>query len=86
MPFLFHIPKDGSPGMEKMKWVDQDEFIVIIASFGYSQESTAWMDDPHLGKECLVPSLDLEKEPPQTFATEQEALRFMAEWWKKQIT
>lgn len=86
MPFLFYIPADKqsreASGVDKE--VSKDEFHVYICSFGYSPENVAWMDCPKLGKTVLVPSNDLTKEEYQ-FDTEEEALKFIAEWWRKQI-
>src|SRR4051812_20164331 len=83
MPFLFYIPADSETSsiVAGFKKVDKGEYHVIIARYGYSIESTAWMDDERLGKDCLVPSLDREEEH-HVFGTEKAAVEFIAEWWK----
>lgn len=84
MPFMFYIPVEFSPGVViDAKKVERDEYHVVVASFGYSFEDTDWMADERLGKNCLVPSVDQEKEH-HVFYSEAEAMKFMSEWWSRQ--
>jgi hypothetical protein len=74
-PFLFI--KDNYSGTERF-------YKVIIASHvSLIDYDSRWMGDSDLGDYCLVPDVDISQEE-YIFKTEEEALDFIKEWWKKQ--
>ncbi len=82
-PFLFWLPADGQTGDDKnAKKVERDEYHVKIALFDYKHYNSSWMDDSKLGKSCLVPDVDLTQEE-HIFYSEQEALEWIAGWWRR---
>lgn len=75
-PFLFvsHVGEN----MEKTK---HSKFLVVIAStFDYQKYDAAWMDDPIIGRNTLVPDVDL-AESTHVFDKEEDALKFIKTWW-----
>jgi hypothetical protein len=57
--------------------------IVKIALWDMKFYNAEWMHDPQVGKLPLVPDVDLTIEM-QTFDSEEDAMKFIMEWWIKQ--
>ncbi len=77
-PFLFHKPNYAPCGFNILpggKW-----YVKIAKCFDYVSYNSSWMDDETLGKDCLVPDVDIE-ESMHEFDTEAEAINFIREWW-----
>lgn len=87
-PFVYHL--DGgfngqfSGGIDLNLKEGQVCWVVKIAKYSdYTTENTEWMDCSVLGKQALVPALDIE-ESCNIFDTERDALLFVQEWWSEQ--
>jgi len=74
-PFLFRLE---DPYVEKAL----DRWVVKIATFDYSRYNSAWMNDDTLGETCLIPNVQ-EFAEEHRFTSEQEAMKFIKEWWSK---
>ena len=77
MPFLYNVYKD----------YDHREYhysIVKIAIWSLVHAKTNWMNDDELPSDfTLSPDVSLEVESHR-FNSEQEAVEFIKNWWKKQ--
>lgn len=58
----------------------KDRFIVYIGSFVYTYQNMVWADDPRIGNNPLVPSLDMIQEEHE-FDNEKDAMNFIQSWW-----
>ena len=56
-------------------------FVKIAKLIDYVHYDSSWMDSPYLGDSCLVPDVDICEEMHE-FASEAEAIQFIANWWK----
>lgn len=84
-PFLFYIPTDLSyaVGEGNCIKVKLNTWIVKISTIDYKTYESKWMNDPILGKYCLIPDVDQTRET-HIFYSEKEALDFIKNWWKCQ--
>ncbi len=83
-PFLFYVPqKDEHSKFTDHTVADKAFWVVKIAHFDYKSYMSAWMCDDQLGEYCLVPDVDMTK-TEEKFFSENEALEYIAQWWKDQ--
>lgn len=77
-PFMFckHPDGDNSPFDSSTRW-----YVFIAKYFSYSYYHCGWMNDDRLGNECYIPGVDLTEEEHE-FTSEEEAIQFIADWWK----
>ena len=61
-----------------------EDCYVSISVWDLSFQDIEWMNDPNLGEDALVPSIDLQA-GLYRFDSELEALRFIQAWWAAQI-
>ena len=84
-PFLFRKPPAQCRTTPE-EWASADGadhyFVYIAKSFNYTSYDSSWMCEENLGDFCLTPDLDICDEVHE-FGTEEEALRFIREWWGK---
>ena len=86
MPFLFKLPmiEDAARyGMKVSNPYGREVFIVKVAAFDYKEYDSSWMHDSSVGNACLAPDVDMTYEQ-HTFNTEEEALKWIREWWKEE--
>ncbi len=85
-PFLFYVPeKDDQSVLTDHLVADKAYWVVKLAQFDYTSYASKWMCDDQLGDYCLVPDVDI-TETSVRFDSESEALEFIGNWWKKQLS
>lgn len=83
IPFIFaRLTKESQEKIDCFGLPVIKDWVVKIAEHDLKIEDLSRIDDPELGKYCLVPSLDITIEDDHIFATFEEARNFVKEWWK----
>lgn len=77
-PHLMVVSSDGY-------WFGDLTYYVVIAHFNYSPRDWSWMGDEALSDDSRVLGVSIDIiEKKHKFDTEQEALAFIANWWRDQ--